>query len=152
MSFPLGIPTPEDVAGFDRLGITAVLIFVLLVLIVVGCVMLRVVTKWGRTLWASLERQTDAFVKSAEATSRLQAESAIRAAETTTRHADAIIGLHNVVRDWHNRLSGLTMCRNKECPVALVAPPLEHWSTTPKPGTLTTEGLREAREAHKKGE
>jgi Sec-independent protein translocase protein TatA len=89
------VPTPEALAGYDKLGITAVLIFVILTGLVV--------IVWAVKQLRSVAREFIAFVR--EITQAL--------AEVQ----DAMDRQHEVAARLHERLDGLVSCTRKGCPV-----------------------------------
>ena len=95
MQLPVPVPTPEALAGYDKLGSTAVLVFVLMVGLAV--------IVWAVKQLRSVAREFIGFVR--EITKAL--------AEVQ----DAMEQHHEVATRLHERLDGLVSCTRKGCPV-----------------------------------
>ena len=91
----LPVPTPETLAGYDKLGATAVLVFVLLTGLIVII--------WAVKQLRGVAREVIAFVR--EITRAL--------AEVK----DSLDKQHEVATRLHERIDGVVGCTRKGCPV-----------------------------------
>lgn len=91
----LPVPTPESLAGYDKLGITAVLIFVIIVGLVVIVWAVRQLRAVGRDVIAFIREITQALAEV----------------------KDALEKQHEVATRLHERTDNLMSCTRKGCPV-----------------------------------